>query len=208
MCCGERSTTSTGRFTTVNDPRWLENQAVAQAAASSNSELVHALTVVIRSGNWREFPHPLRGLLRYGSLRDYVVGFLQLTPEVVEALCDKSNARSSARTVVAELKRLPALNGHGGARTSAAKQVRNTNLPTRTQDMTYNVRRLKRDRPDLYQQVMDGTLTPNAAAIQAGFRRKVVQVRADDVQKAVNKLLEFYSPQDLLTALAQLQEEP
>jgi hypothetical protein len=183
----------------VDDHRWIENQAVAQAAASSNSELVHALTVVIRSGNWREFTHPVRGLLRYDSLRDYVVDFLELTPEVVEALCEKSNARSSARTVVEELKRLPALNAHG----TNNNHVRGDNITSnkRGSDPTYIVRRLKRDRPDLYQQVLDGTLTPNAAAIQAGFRRKVVQVRADDVHRALTKLLEHYTVDEIRRAL-------
>jgi hypothetical protein len=185
----------------VDDHRWIENQVVAQAAASSNSELVHALTVVIRSGNWREFTHPVRGLLRYDSLRDYVVDFLELTPEVVEALCEKSNARSSARTVVEELKRLPALNEQPGRPTgSATGNVGNANI-SNNNDVSYKVRRLKRDRPDLYQQVIDGTLTPNAAAIQAGFRRKVVQVRADDVDRAVTKLLEHYTVDEIRRAL-------
>ena len=188
----------------MDDHRWIENQVVAQAAASSNSELVHALTVVIRSGNWREFTHPVRGLLRYDSLRDYVVDFLELTPEVVEALCEKSNARSSARTVVEELKRLPALNEQPGRPTgSATGNVANGNISNRDNlnGVPYAVRRLKRDRPDLYQQVLDGTLTPNAAAIQAGFRRKVVQVRADDVDRAVTKLLEHYTVDEIRRAL-------
>jgi hypothetical protein len=36
---------------------------------------------------------------------------------------------------------------------------------------TYLLRRLKRDRPDLAAQVVAGTLSAHAAAVQAGFRK-------------------------------------
>jgi hypothetical protein len=36
----------------------------------------------------------------------------------------------------------------------------------------YTLKRLKRDRPDLFQQVLGGALSANAAAIEAGFRKK------------------------------------
>ena len=40
---------------------------------------------------------------------------------------------------------------------------------------TYALRRLKRDRPDLAERVMSGELSANAAAIEAGFRKKPVR---------------------------------
>ena len=39
----------------------------------------------------------------------------------------------------------------------------------------YNVARLDRDRPDLSARVHAGTMTANAAAVEAGFRKKVVR---------------------------------
>jgi hypothetical protein len=36
----------------------------------------------------------------------------------------------------------------------------------------YTLDRLKRDRPELFEQVCDGKLSANAAAIQAGFRKR------------------------------------
>jgi hypothetical protein len=40
---------------------------------------------------------------------------------------------------------------------------------------TYQLRRLKRDRPDLAKKVVAGEITGNAAAIQAGFRQRLIQ---------------------------------
>jgi hypothetical protein len=41
-------------------------------------------------------------------------------------------------------------------------------------DKDYTVRRLERDRPDLAKKVINGELSANAAAIEAGFRTKTV----------------------------------
>jgi hypothetical protein len=41
-------------------------------------------------------------------------------------------------------------------------------------DKDYTIRRLKRDRPDLAEKVINGELSANAAAIEAGFRTKTV----------------------------------
>ncbi len=39
----------------------------------------------------------------------------------------------------------------------------------------YTLKRLKRDRPDLFQQVLGGGISANAAAIEAGWRKKPVR---------------------------------
>jgi hypothetical protein len=40
-------------------------------------------------------------------------------------------------------------------------------------------RRLRKDRPDLHAQVLAGEITPHAAMIEAGFRRKTITVPVD-----------------------------
>jgi hypothetical protein len=54
---------------------------------------------------------------------------------------------------------------HGGKR----EQGCNTNLK-QSNTATYALKRLKRDHPELAEQVINGDLSANAAAIQAGFR--------------------------------------
>ena len=56
----------------------------------------------------------------------------------------------------------------------------------------YTLARLKRDRPDLAKEVIDGTKSPNAAAIEAGFRKRKVQV--EPTPEAVQKMLDRYLP--------------
>lgn len=158
---------------------------------------------------WREFPEPTDGLLRFDTFTQYVTEFLEVNPKslpyVIEGTGDGEFA-AEVRTMLRQDE--PKQNSQVGAPLWNLRNPDNIRVSQYGTNTSYIVRRLKRDHPELYQQVIDGTLKPSVAAVQAGFRRKVVQVRADDVQKAVNKLLEFYSPQDLLTALAQLQEEP
>jgi hypothetical protein len=71
----------------------------------------------------------------------------------------------------------------------------------RDSDNAYVVARLKRDDPDLAQQVINGTVTANAAAIQAGIRRPYQRVRTDNPQLAIAALLRHYTRDQLADAL-------
>jgi hypothetical protein len=66
---------------------------------------------------------------------------------------------------------------------------------------TYTLRRLARDRPDLLAKVESGELSPNAAAIEAGFRKKLTPLEA--ARKAIAKLTE----EDRATLVAELIKE-
>jgi len=61
---------------------------------------------------------------------------------------------------------------------------------------------LKRDDPVLAQAVIDGDLTPNAAAVRAGIRHSYARVRTDDPARAVAVLLRHYTREQLAAALA------
>ena len=179
------------------DPRWEENQRVFQAASGSANELVPALAAIVSTGHWREFVHPMRGVVVYDSFSVYCDEFLGLSAQAVEALLDKTNAKAAAREVRRMLAQaVEPVAGHGGKR----EQVSDTNLPTEP-DATYVLARLKRDDPDLAQDVIDGKVSANAAAIRAGIRRRYVRVRPDDVRQAVGVLLKHYSREQLLEAL-------
>ena len=78
------------------------------------------------------------------------------------------------RTEVRRLLDEP-LRPHGGVRT----QVDNRNLPRGGTSAEYTRRRLARDRPDLYERVVAGDISANAAAIEAGFRTRKISVPLD-----------------------------
>lgn len=66
---------------------------------------------------------------------------------------------------------------------------------------SYIIRRLLRDDPALAQRVIDGELSAHKAAIQAGFRKRMLQVHAGDCGKAVAKLVEHYGEDEIRRVL-------
>lgn len=63
--------------------------------------------------------------------------------------------------------------GHGEIGGGHTRGDNVTSAPRkRGNSATYTLRRLKRDRPDLADKVINGDLSANAAAIEAGFRHK------------------------------------
>jgi hypothetical protein len=72
------------------------------------------------------------------------------------------------------------LGRHGGDRRSeeARDQGGNTTLkPEEKNTVKHTLARLRRDRPDLAGRVEDGEISANAAAIEAGFRRKLTPMQ-------------------------------
>jgi hypothetical protein len=59
--------------------------------------------------------------------------------------------------------------------------------PERGNSRAYTLDRLQRERPELFAQVEAGTLSANAAAIQAGWRRKLTPF--ERVQKLLPELM-------------------
>lgn len=58
-------------------------------------------------------------------------------------------------------------------------------------DPTYACRRLLRDRPDLFERVDAGELSPHAAAIEAGFRKRTDNLPRDPVKWAAKAFKVF-----------------
>jgi hypothetical protein len=108
------------------------------------------------------------------------------------------------------------LGSHGGAREQDGNRTLQSSRGT-TSD--YTKRRLKRDRPDLYEKVISGDMTANAAAIEAGFRKPspppirtpesaldaiTVALKADSRISAVCELLNALSPSEFRAVQAWL----
>lgn len=93
---------------------------------------------------------------------------------------------------------------HGGDRHSPSFQADNIRLKdSYGTGETYIVRRLKRDHPDLAQQVLDGKVSAHAAGIEAGFVPRTATVPIDDPARLAATLRRRLAP-DTLAALVKL----
>jgi hypothetical protein len=63
------------------------------------------------------------------------------------------------------------------------------------------LRRLRTQRPDLHQRVLDSELSVHAAMIEAGFRKPKMTVPVDSPRAAIRALLRRFTADDLRDAL-------
>ena len=151
----------------VVDPRWTENQEVFRAASGSAGELIPALARIIESGSWREFQHPMHGLQRYETFAAYCDDFVGISALAVEAMLGRSSNRRAAMTVRELLREaIPPARAQGEIGNGRSR-LRDTKSTSEQDDVSYVVARLKRDDPDIANAVINGTITPNAAATRA-----------------------------------------
>lgn len=68
----------------------------------------------------------------------------------------------------------------GERKRKKAEETNNVSLsekdPVHGNSLSYTLRRLKKERPDLFEKVTSGQMTANQAAIEAGFRKKTISV--------------------------------
>lgn len=69
---------------------------------------------------------------------------------------------------------------------------------------TYLTRRIRRDRPDLYEEIRAGNLSASKAANLAGITKQRRSVRIDNPHAAVNGLLRWFTVEELREALDDL----
>lgn len=96
---------------------------------------------------------------------------LESTVDDLIAYC--RNAPEVQQQIRLEMGKLPAHGEIGGGHS------RDSNTTSDDRGATYALRRLKRDAPELAAQVIAGEISANAAAIQAGFRKRMVTLPAD-----------------------------
>jgi hypothetical protein len=179
---------------TGSDDAWKANQAVYSAAHADGDRLTPALAQVVESGYWRSFEHPGKGLQEFETFETYCIDWIGFGAEAVLAILQASQFKSAARTVKAELLLgLAPLTAHGGNRDR--NQVSNTNLIGDTAD--HVVQRLKRDNPQLAQQVINGTTTAHAAAIKAGHRKKRITMQPDDPHRMAKAIRNGSTPETI-----------
>lgn len=107
-----------------------------------------------------------------------------------------------------------ALQGKGGkkwdSRTAGKNTVYNIHSNKRPAGTSRqaSIRRLRKDRPDLHQKVMDGDMTPNAAMIEARFRPRSLTLPYDpfDGNVVAKKLLKKLTSEQINQLIVELTE--
>jgi hypothetical protein len=169
----------------------------ARSGGQSYKTLLKSLDVVLDNELWREFVMPPERVHTFARFDEFLK-FAGFPPDELLAVLRAHGRDELAARVRSELG--GELAEQGKWERDEPSKVRDTKL-SRQDDATYLVSRLKRDEPELAEQVLTGKISANAAAVQAGIRHAYIRVRADDVQLAVVKLLERYDRDDVLGAL-------
>jgi len=107
---------------------------------------------VVQLANLRELitKEPMEG---WGENPDRIEGLIKHDPEVLVLWRE-------------------AMKQESGTRNDLLNNIREVNPTIAGTSRSYTVSRLQREAPELFAQVVAGTLSANAAAIQAGFRKK------------------------------------
>lgn len=98
----------------------------------------------------------------------------------------------------------PALFEHGANQHVGDYNIKSS--PRSGTSETYTLRRLKRDRPDLAEKVMNKELSANAAAVEAGFRPRMLSISLSCPESAFKSIMGNAS-QAYISTLASLFEE-
>lgn len=110
--------------------------------------------------------------LGFADRESYIRDGLGLDPELVEWAIEGLSKTDPNAAV--SLDRAVVLGKHGGKRVRGG-QGNNITLDRGT-NPDYTLARLRRDNPELAEQVEQGALSANAAAIQAGFRKPMLSI--------------------------------
>lgn len=86
------------------------------------------------------------------------------------------------------------------------RDVDNVNITARPEGNTSEaaLRRLRKDRPDLHARVLAGELSPHAAMVTAGYRRRTMTLPVDDVARLADSLKRHLTSEQLAALRAAL----
>jgi hypothetical protein len=152
-----------------------------------------------RFEHWAELERAYRYAQTYapGLFDSALSDALSAAERAEKAAADAAAAKERARAL-ADVIDLPELGVVGNGRS----RIDNINSTGGTSD-SYLRRRLKRDRPDLFERVQRRESSARAAAIEAGITKPIISVRTDDAESAA-RTLRTHMPPQIRRALAHL----
>ena len=158
----------------IEDPITIAQKSIGSGSNYLLRTLPHAITLIIKQELWRGRTD--KDGNEFKSFREFceyrIIWGLEIEYDKLRTYC---SVDEECTRLLNEIE--PALAKNGGAREKQPNNIRlNNEYGT---NPTYTLKRLKRDHPELAQAVINGELSANAAAIQAGFRKPSLTINPD-----------------------------
>jgi hypothetical protein len=180
------------------DEAWPIVQEAILAFRAKVPDMVHArhaLAEVLRTGAWSNYDSPLGKTCQYEQFAEWVTEDVPAGLETtVENLWEIAKGDDELTKELQAVGLEPLGNPKGG-RPKRNHSNRIVSKPGTSE--TYIIRRLKRDRPDLAELVLEGKVSARAAGIAAGFIKRTINVRIDDPERLAATLRRHLKPDDL-----------
>lgn len=159
---------------------------------NEHDSIAALLKRIIEGQMWREYTSPVTGMKRgYPSFRKFVTDDLKIKKiDTLVGLVESVDAGVAENAKRLWLGEAPTANSVG----RPSDKGGGTTIKEKN-DTDHVLARLKRDHPELAQQVIDGKLSANAAAQQLGWRKPRVLLTSPEQVAA--KLRDHYSKEDL-----------
>lgn len=191
----------------MGDPNVIKDELITTLAKLVNSagwdlqSLPGLVKRVITEEMWPErVVRITHETARFKSFAEFVTtpppAGLGTNVETLERLCrDDAEALTLLRQVTTRPNYRPAKDDAGSSD--------NVTTSDRGNARAYTLDRLSRERPDLYQQVVDKELTANAAAIEAGWRKRKIQLEPEP-QSVISFILRHFTAEERATIVRAL----
>lgn len=177
--------------------------ALAQSLAEGQSlaNVPGLIKKIIKNEMWRErVVHQTKQVAKYNRFLDFIQDYapegLHTKPDVLMKICQSYGDMEAVDLLAQASAGKPGGNNNPnglGGKSGKTLDIVNVDIinidkeikdrPTGTSSAA-TMRRLAKDFPAFHEQVLAGELTPNAAAREAGFRRRNLQIPDDPVEAA------------------------
>ena len=143
---------------------------------------------------WRCFEYEKAGVVtrcEYETFNEYLGQWSRLTLKQLKDLFHADAAILDLLDVATQRK--------AGGDTSIVNNINDAKRPE-GDTVAAGLRRLRKDRPDLHQLVLQGGISTHGAMLQAGFRRPTKTIPIDTPASAVRALLRVFSAEEIIDA--------
>lgn len=148
---------------------------------------------VIQEEAWKSFCVPGSKIVHsFRSFAEFTKDWLKTDIDTLQGICKAKKDQVTSDLID------QAIQGVQGA------HINNVNMSDQPKGNTsdYALRKLRKDNPELHTRVLSGEISPNAAMIQAGFRKRKIQVILEPSQAA--RVIRKHFNQDQVRELGRL----